>query len=88
MTGSMYSSTSWNRNGNPYLMAISSCFKKSLSLKVQTYKKACENKNSTLYFECSMSKYMDKILNQNKDCLIQNLPVSYKSLLRGKVETY
>ena len=36
ITGSMYSSTSLNRMGNPYLMASSSCFRKSGSLKVTT----------------------------------------------------
>ncbi|RNA15599.1 hypothetical protein BpHYR1_015872 [Brachionus plicatilis] len=34
ITGSMYSSQSWTSTGKPYLMAISSCFKKSESLKI------------------------------------------------------
>ena len=34
ITGSMYSSTSLKRNGKPYLMASSSCLRKSGSLKV------------------------------------------------------
>ena len=38
MTGSMYSSTSLNRNGKPYLMAISSCFRKSGSLKFDIFR--------------------------------------------------
>ena len=38
MTGSIYSSTSRKRNGKPYLMASSSCFRKSESLNVHIYK--------------------------------------------------
>ena len=38
MTGSIYSSTSLNRTGNPYLMDSSNCFKKSGSLNVKTLK--------------------------------------------------
>ena len=38
ITGSIYSSTSLNKIGKPYLMASSSCFRKSGSLKVTTWK--------------------------------------------------
>ena len=38
ITGSMYSSTSWNRKGVPYFMDISSCLRKSGSLKDATCK--------------------------------------------------
>ena len=41
MTGSMYSSKFSNRNGKPYWMAISRCFRKSLSLKVFTRPSSC-----------------------------------------------
>ena len=41
MTGSMYSSRFSKRNGNPYWMAISRCFRKSLSLKVFTRPSSC-----------------------------------------------
>lgn len=36
ITGSTYSSTSVNKNGNPYLIASSSCFRKSGLLNVDS----------------------------------------------------
>ena len=63
ITGSIYSSTSLNRIGKPYLMASSSCFRKSGSLKVTTWIK--------MFFERNVNK-CDKYTGKTTSISLRN----------------
>ena len=67
MTGSIYSSTSLNRTGNPYLMDSSNCFKKSGSLNVKTLKMRKKQKR-----DCEMNMNFHRAFVRKK--IIPNYP--------------
>ena len=70
ITGSMYSSTSLNKMGKPYLMANSSCFRKSGSLKVTTYKIKQQEMTIKLVMAFTSKRYEIKNYSYN----FQKLP--------------